>query len=83
MLNLFNHTTLWIESLLNFVIILFPSELPKPVEEPEVVESEITIEITAPEEPEPVAPVWVQVYDDLVSSFLVYRLQYITFRRLC
>ena len=51
---------------------MFTSELPKPVEEPEVVESEVTIEITAPEEPEPVAPVWVQVYDDLVSTCLVY-----------
>ena len=57
----------------NFVIILFTSELPKQVEEPEVVESEVTIEITGPEEPEPVPPEWVQVYDDLVSEFLVYR----------
>ena len=38
------------------------------MEEPEVVEVEEVEEVEAPSEPEPIAPEWVQIYEDLVST---------------
>ena len=38
------------------------------MEEPEVVEVEEVEEVEAPSEPEPIAPEWIQIYEDLVST---------------
>ena len=40
------------------------------MEEPEVVEVEVE-KVETPVEPEPIAPEWVQVYEDLVSYFVL------------